>query len=203
MGVRLARSRSLNPARPCLNPARLVSTPPPHAHSPVCACVPCRSVPRHDERFVAVNLPTMPDKVQRDYAIKNEKETIEVETVKKLVTSYFNVVRKQMIDYVPKTVMAFLVKGVLDDLQVQARAHRPPQHTKYRGPLTFSRVTSPVAPLLLSYPCAACLICLCARVPVPRLPLRLRPRLPARLRRPTGGAGEPAVQRRVCGRADG
>jgi hypothetical protein len=40
-----------------------------------------------------------------------------VETVKKLVTSYFNVVRKQMIDYVPKTIMAFLVKGILTDLQ--------------------------------------------------------------------------------------
>ena len=34
----------------------------------------------------------MPERLERDYAIKNEKETIEVETVKKLVASYFNVV---------------------------------------------------------------------------------------------------------------
>ena len=40
-----------------------------------------------------------------------------VETVKKLVASYFNVVRKQLVDQVPKTVIAYLVKGVLQDLQ--------------------------------------------------------------------------------------
>ena len=40
-----------------------------------------------------------------------------VETVKKLVRSYFNVVRKQMMDYVPKTCMAFLVRGIIADIQ--------------------------------------------------------------------------------------
>jgi dynamin 1-like protein len=44
---------------------------------------------------------------------------MKVETVKKLVASYFNVVRKQLIDQVPKTVMAYLVKGVLQDLQTE------------------------------------------------------------------------------------
>jgi hypothetical protein len=110
---------------------------------------------------LSVMLPQMPEVVERDYAVKNEKEVIEVsltsqppcrfrflklsqnndffptarysfllscihtsrvsfiqvETVKKLVRSYFNVVRKQIMDYVPKTVMAFLVRGIAADIQ--------------------------------------------------------------------------------------
>ena len=64
-----------------------------------------------------VKLPQMPIKVEKGKTVTADKDKIEVDTIKKLVASYFNIVRKQMMDYVPKTVMAFLVKGITDGLQ--------------------------------------------------------------------------------------
>ena len=134
-----------------------------------------------------VKLPQMPTKVEKGKTLTADKDKIEVDTIKKLVASYFNIVRKQvtnkanrgfhsdfwlvegaafacpyttaaaqappndaptlstrspsseppvktltsdpkpsvysyivrkqMMDYVPKTVMAFLVKGITDGLQ--------------------------------------------------------------------------------------
>mmetsp|Transcript_1872 Transcript_1872/g.2804 ORF Transcript_1872/g.2804 Transcript_1872/m.2804 type:complete len:125 (+) Transcript_1872:433-807(+) len=42
---------------------------------------------------------------------------IEMEIIKSLIESYFNVVRKNFIDMVPKTIMYFLVNHVRDAMQ--------------------------------------------------------------------------------------
>jgi dynamin 1-like protein len=40
----------------------------------------------------------------------SEKETQEVEVIKLLITSYYNIVRRTMIDMVPKAIMLSLVQ---------------------------------------------------------------------------------------------
>ncbi len=42
-----------------------------------------------------------------------KREQIEVEMIKRLITSYFDVVKKNICDTVPKTIISFLVNGVL------------------------------------------------------------------------------------------
>lgn len=42
--------------------------------------------------------------------VLSEKETQEVEVIKLLITSYFNIVRRTMIDMVPKAIMLTLVQ---------------------------------------------------------------------------------------------
>jgi len=42
----------------------------------------------------------------------SKREQIEVDMIKKLITSYFNVVKKNINDSIPKTVINFLVNGV-------------------------------------------------------------------------------------------
>jgi dynamin 1-like protein len=46
-----------------------------------------------------------------------DRERVETEIIKSLIESYFNVVRKNFIDMVPKTIMYFLVNHVRDALQ--------------------------------------------------------------------------------------
>jgi dynamin 1-like protein len=41
-----------------------------------------------------------------------KREIIEVDMIKRLITSYFNVVKKNINDTVPKTIITFLVDGV-------------------------------------------------------------------------------------------
>ena len=41
-----------------------------------------------------------------------KREGIEVDMTKRLITSYFNVVKKNINDTVPKTIITFLVDGV-------------------------------------------------------------------------------------------
>ena len=43
----------------------------------------------------------------------SKREQIEIEMIKKLITSYFNVVKKNINDSVPKSVITFLVNGVI------------------------------------------------------------------------------------------
>jgi dynamin 1-like protein len=63
-----------------------------------------------------IKLPQMPEKM-RVTAGTNDWGRREVEVIKTLVTSYFNVVRKGFIDLVPKMVMHFLVNGFRETLQ--------------------------------------------------------------------------------------
>ncbi|RMY56876.1 hypothetical protein D0864_13587 [Hortaea werneckii] len=47
----------------------------------------------------------------------SEKETQEVEVIKLLITSYYNIVRRTMIDMVPKAIMLNLVEHTKDEMQ--------------------------------------------------------------------------------------
>ena len=63
-----------------------------------------------------VKLPQMPRSV-RASANLNEKEMVEVEIIKALISSYFDIVRKNIGDMVPKTVMCFLVNHAKENVQ--------------------------------------------------------------------------------------
>lgn len=47
----------------------------------------------------------------------NERERVETEIIKLLTASYFDIVRKNFLDMVPKTIMYFLVNHAKDNLQ--------------------------------------------------------------------------------------
>lgn len=47
----------------------------------------------------------------------SEKETQEVEVIKLLITSYYNIVRRTMIDMVPKAIMLNLVSWSRENMQ--------------------------------------------------------------------------------------
>lgn len=64
-----------------------------------------------------VNLPQVPDRMNQADIPVSEKEKIEMEIIKTLVGSYFDIVRKNFTDMVPKTIMYFLVNHVRDSLQ--------------------------------------------------------------------------------------
>ena len=64
-----------------------------------------------------VNLPQVPDRMRQTDVPPSEKERIEMEIIKSLVDSYFDIVRKNFTDMVPKTIMYFLVNHVRDSLQ--------------------------------------------------------------------------------------
>ena len=64
----------------------------------------------------AVSLPQMPSSV-RQTAEMTDRERIEVEIIKSLIRSYFNIVRKNIGDLVPKTVMFFLVNYAKEHVQ--------------------------------------------------------------------------------------
>lgn len=53
----------------------------------------------------------------------SERETIEVEVIKLLVSSYFNIVKRTMIDMVPKAVMYELVQSTKDGMQRELLAN--------------------------------------------------------------------------------
>jgi len=48
---------------------------------------------------------------------EGERDHMEVELIQTLLTSYFNIVRKNVQDTVPKTVMHFLVNCAKDNIQ--------------------------------------------------------------------------------------
>mmetsp|Transcript_24788 Transcript_24788/g.68601 ORF Transcript_24788/g.68601 Transcript_24788/m.68601 type:complete len:717 (+) Transcript_24788:56-2206(+) len=64
-----------------------------------------------------VTLPQVPDRMKQTDVPPSEKERIEMEIIKSLVESYFGIIRKNFIDFVPKTIMYFLVNHVRDSLQ--------------------------------------------------------------------------------------
>ena len=46
----------------------------------------------------------------------SEREKLEIAMIKSLMSSYFNIVRKNFMDLVPKTIMAFLINNAKDEL---------------------------------------------------------------------------------------
>jgi len=63
-----------------------------------------------------VKLPQVPE-TMRQPEKASEKDTIETEIIKSLIASYFNITRKNFLDLVPKTIMAFLVNELKENLQ--------------------------------------------------------------------------------------
>jgi len=64
-----------------------------------------------------VQLPRVPDTMRQTDSPITDRERIEMEIIKSLIESYFNIVRKNFIDLVPKTIMYFLVNHVRDAMQ--------------------------------------------------------------------------------------
>lgn len=64
-----------------------------------------------------VQLPQVPDTMRQTDAPITDRERVEMEIIKSLIDSYFNIVRKNFIDMVPKTIMYFLVNHVRDAMQ--------------------------------------------------------------------------------------
>lgn len=64
-----------------------------------------------------VQLPQVPDQMRQTDAPPTDREKVEMEIIKSLIESYFNIVRKNFIDMVPKTIMYFLVNHVRDAMQ--------------------------------------------------------------------------------------
>ena len=63
-----------------------------------------------------VKLPQVPDKM-RSAATPTDREKVETEIIKSLISSYFDIVRKNFMDLVPKTIMHVLVKTFKEGLQ--------------------------------------------------------------------------------------
>ncbi len=63
-----------------------------------------------------VVLPQMPSSLRQNSKM-TDREMIEVEIIKSLIRSYFNIVRKNIGDLVPKTVMYFLVNHAKENVQ--------------------------------------------------------------------------------------
>lgn len=64
-----------------------------------------------------VHLPQVPDSMRQTDVAPTERERVEMEVIKSLMESYFNIVRKTFVDMVPKTIMYFLVNHVNDAMQ--------------------------------------------------------------------------------------
>ena len=61
---------------------------------------------------MAVNLPPVPHSLRHTHdGVPEEAEQVEVELIKTLVSSYFDIVRKNFMDMVPKTIICLLVKN--------------------------------------------------------------------------------------------
>ncbi|KAH8740266.1 hypothetical protein FG386_001541 [Cryptosporidium ryanae] len=65
---------------------------------------------------VNLSLPTVPDIITTSDG-PTERERVESEVIKFFIVSYFNIVKKNIADSVPKTIMYFMVNAVKDKIQ--------------------------------------------------------------------------------------
>jgi len=63
----------------------------------------------------SLRLPAVPAIVKPSFEV-SEKERMDIELLKSLITSYFAIVKRKIIDAVPKTIMHFMVNHVRDSL---------------------------------------------------------------------------------------
>jgi dynamin 1-like protein len=75
------------------------------------------SMPTFGKPASSAQLPQVPDTMRQTDSPITDREKIEMEIIKSLIESYFNIVRKNFIDMVPKTIMYFLVNHVRDAMQ--------------------------------------------------------------------------------------
>ena len=66
-----------------------------------------------------VTLPQVPETMRRVGASPSERERIETEIIKSLISSYFDIVRKNWMDLVPKACMHFMVKHAKENMQTE------------------------------------------------------------------------------------
>ena len=59
----------------------------------------------------------VPEKMRSGMGSLSEREIIEMDIIKNLIQSYFDIVRKNFLDLVPKTIMHFLVNNFRTSLQ--------------------------------------------------------------------------------------
>lgn len=63
-----------------------------------------------------LRLPQVPNIVTPN-EVPSERERTEIELIKSLIISYFSIVRKNVADYVPKSIMSFMVNTAKDVIQ--------------------------------------------------------------------------------------
>ena len=68
-------------------------------------------------RDTVVKLPQVPETMRRPSDHPSDREKIETEIIKSLIESYFDIVRKNFLDMVPKTIMHFMVNHAKENLQ--------------------------------------------------------------------------------------
>lgn len=89
----------------------LATTPSPYVKSVVQE--PSSSI---SNRHGHVSLPNVPLTMRQGHE-PSQRETIEMNIIKSLLASYFDIVRKNFLDLVPKTIMCFLVNAAKDNVQ--------------------------------------------------------------------------------------
>lgn len=72
--------------------------------------------PRGGAEVTSIRLSLVPEKM-RCSANPSDKERIETEIIKTLISSYFEIVKKNFLDLVPKTIMRFLIMDFKERLQ--------------------------------------------------------------------------------------